>query len=286
MTVSVLMSTYAKDNAEHLSEALESIYCQTTQPDEIVLVVDGPVDGRLEEVIARYRSDERIPVMKIVRQPKQSGLAAALDRGLAECEGEFIMRMDSDDVSAPTRLMHQLAYVEQHPEVSLVAAWAYEFTDNMNAPMAVKTAPEGGAALTDALRWRNVICHPTVLVRRDDLIKVGGYRSTFDKLEDYDLFVRLALANCPMKVLPIPLLYVRVSLDQRKRRGGLQYFLYEFKFRWFCLQNGFLTNRQFLTTTACYASFRLVPAWTRHYLYRFARKQPVAMTVNMTEKVS
>jgi glycosyltransferase involved in cell wall biosynthesis len=286
MTVSVLMSTYAKDNAEHFAEALESIYHQTVRPDEIVLVVDGPVDGRLEDVIARFQSDERIPVMKIVRQPKQSGLAAALDRGLAECVGDFVMRMDSDDVSMPTRLMNQLAYAESHPEVSLVAAWAYEFTDSMNAPMAVKTAPEGGAPLIDALRWRNVICHPTVLIRRDDLIRVGGYRSTFDKLEDYDLFVRLALANRPMKVLQIPLLYVRVSLEQRKRRGGWRYVMYELKFRWFCLQSGFLTNRQFLTTTACYASFRLVPAWTRHYLYRFARKQPIAIGAKMTEEVS
>src|SRR5690242_11631908 len=81
-TVSVLMSTYAGESGANLSESLESIYAQTVTPDQIVLVMDGPIGIDQEEVLARYEKDPRIAEWTLVRLPTNAGLARAMNAGL------------------------------------------------------------------------------------------------------------------------------------------------------------------------------------------------------------
>jgi glycosyltransferase involved in cell wall biosynthesis len=273
-TVSALMSTYAGETATNLKESLESTYAQTVPPDQLVLVLDGAVDVGQEEVIARYAFDSRVANLTLVRLATNGGLAGAMNAGLERCSGKYIMRADSDDICDPHRLELQLDYFKAHPETDVVAGWSAEFY-NDGRPERLKASSVHHDAVARALRWRNVLAHGTVLIRREKLCSMGGYRPDFAKLEDYDLYVRLVLSGARFHVIPKVLLRVRTSIEQRRRRGGLRYCLIEIRFRFSCLRLGFLNMTEFFVVTLMYVVFRLIGGSIRDRLYAFARTPAV-----------
>ena len=138
-SISVLMSTYRGETADNLAASLESVFAQTLPPDQVVLVVDGPVPETQNEVIRRYHGDRRARGMTVLRLPENLGLACALNAGIGICTGDFIARMDSDDICMPDRLRLQHDYAVAHPDVDIVSSWSEEFY------------PEGRKSRTKAL---------------------------------------------------------------------------------------------------------------------------------------
>lgn len=127
MRFSVLMSVYKRDNADFLREALVSIYeGQTRKPDEIVVIFDGPLTEALYNVLDEYAKDKN-DVVRYFPQEVNKGLGEALRIGVGYCTGEYIFRMDSDDVCHPQRFEKQAAYVEQHPEIDVLGTDISEF---------------------------------------------------------------------------------------------------------------------------------------------------------------
>jgi glycosyltransferase involved in cell wall biosynthesis len=269
-TVSVLMSTYAGESGANLSESLESIYAQTVAPDQIVLVVDGPIGIDQEEVLARYEKDPRIAEWTLVRLPTNAGLARAMNAGLEHCTGTYIMRADSDDICEACRLEVQLAYAEAHPETDVIASWSTEFFDD-SRPETMKTSSVRHDAVVSAMRWRGPIVHPTVLIRKTTLLGVGGYRPDFGYLEDVDLFARLVMQGARFHVIPKSLMRMRVNLAQRKRRGGWRYALNQIRYRLNCYRIGFLSTKEFLLSTPMQVIFNLIGAPLRDRLYVLVR---------------
>lgn len=272
--VSCLISTYSGETADNLATSLESVYGQSCPPDEVVLVVDGPVDDGQHRVIAQYAADRRVGWTEIVALDRQHGLAGALNAGLDHCRCDYVMRMDSDDIAHSERLCLQLAHAKANPTVDLIGTWATEFSDTGGQTIAVKSSPTEHEEIVRALKWRNVLCHPSILVRRQALMAAGGYRTTVGKLEDYDLFVRLALNGARFSVVPKPLVHVRVSMNQRTRRGGLDHLLHDLRFRAECRRRGFLNWPEFLASATAYSAFRLAPSEVRDRLYRAVRSKP------------
>ena len=271
-TVSVLMTTYHGERADRLACSLESMFSQTRAADEFVLVIDGEVGAAQEAVVSQYAQDRRIPSFKVVRLPKNVGLGSALAAGTECCTGAWIMRMDSDDVSVPNRTEVQLAYLRQHPETDLIGGWAEEF--NENAPTArvrIKTAPVDEGDLLRKLRWRNVIVHPSVMLRSSVVRQVGGFQGRFLYLEDWDLFVRIALSKARLIVLPQVLLRMSAGQAQASRRGGWRYAMSNLRFHTFCWRSGFMPFHQYIAIAPAYLGFRLVGSTMRQHLYRFVR---------------
>ncbi|KAB0267736.1 glycosyltransferase [Microvirga brassicacearum] len=267
--VSVLMSTYKFESAANLATSLESIEAQSILPDQLVLVVDGPIGMDQECVIADFIERAIIP-MTLVRQSTNRGLAEAMNAGLCHCTGDFIMRMDSDDICDNDRLEKQLSYSQNHPDIDVIGTWSEEFFED-GAPPKIKVSPTDHEAIIQALHWRNILHHPTLLIRTSALRRVAGYRAKYGFLEDYDLFVRLALSGARFHVIPKVLTRIRSGIDQRSRRGGLRYLVNDVRFRMECLRTGFLTRGEFLATTLMYSVFRLVSGGFRRRLYALAR---------------
>jgi glycosyltransferase involved in cell wall biosynthesis len=135
--LSILRTTYRGERADRLARSLESFFGQATPADELVLVLDGPVDADQQAVIAGK---------KVIDSPDNRGLGETLTAGQEHCAGDWIIRMGSA----------QLAYLRDHPDADLIASWAEEFSDD--APdIRPKTAPAGPDGLLRALRWRNII---------------------------------------------------------------------------------------------------------------------------------
>jgi hypothetical protein len=185
------------------------------------------------------------------------------------------MRMDSDDESVIERTELQMAYAMEHPEVDVIGTWAEEYSDT-NPGIRIKSSPVTHDALVRGLKWRNLLCHPSVMMRACSLRAVGGYRSVYPLLEDWDLFVRFVMSGARLAVIPKVLVRVRTSNQQAARRGGIRYVLYEARFRTFLLTSGFINFRQFAASTTAYVAFRLAGPQLRSLLYTFARSQATA----------
>ncbi len=266
---SVLMATYAGERPEWLEAALRSVVDQTLPPKEIVLVLDGPVGPEHDEVLRR--TEDEVP-LTLVRLPKRSGLAAALNAGIPACQSDWIARMDSDDISLPTRFQRQAELLAADPRLGLVAAWHAEFEDEAKTmPLRVKTTPAEHQVIARRLRWRNVLSHPTIVVRRSALAAVGGYRDA-RLLEDWDLYLRLLRSGVRFGAVQEPLVRVRTAAHAH-RRGGLRHLASDLQFRRECLRRGDICFFEFAALTVAYSGWRLMPSSARTLLYPLARRR-------------
>lgn len=184
--VSVLLPV--RDGGVYFPAAVASILAQETVPFELIVIDDGSVDGS-REWIARH-ADPRI--LHLCQPP--TGLVAALNRGLAQAKGKYIARMDADDEALPSRLREQVETLEALPDVGAL------FTDAVYIDGQGRTLGfERGGDLDEVSvregllfrRHRRVLIHPSVLMRRDVLASLGGYRN-YAAAEDADLWLRLS----------------------------------------------------------------------------------------------
>jgi len=171
-----------------LPEAVDSILNQTLRDFTFLIINDGSTDGSKEYL---DRLDD--PRLQVVHQPNQ-GIGAALNGGLAMCKTEFIARMDSDDVSLPSRLKAQLDFLHRHKDVGLVGTrFAYlGISGRSGFP---PPAPQDHSSMyADLIQGRQAICHPSIMCRTSILKSIGGYR-IHSSGEDYDMFLRMGEAT-------------------------------------------------------------------------------------------
>lgn len=171
-----------------LPEAIASIEQQTWQNWELVVVDDGSTDGSAEWLEQRALQEPRI---RVIRQP-HAGVTVALNRGLREVRGELIARMDADDIAHPERFARQVAYLQASPQVVAVGSWVRRI-DADGDPIAIACWPSTHEEIVEGLvRGMGGLPHPTAMIRRSAMERVGGYREQFRLAQDKDLWLRLA----------------------------------------------------------------------------------------------
>ncbi len=181
--VSVIMSVY---NAEkHVKEAIDSILNQTFSDFEFIIVNDGSTD-RTSEILKSY-TDLRL----IIVNQANKGVTRSLNKAIEMARGQYIARMDADDISLPQRLQMQVEFLEEHPAVSLVGTSVLQI-DEDGKIMAEWSLLTESAQIKKALLTENQFCHGSVMFRRERIEKVGGYREEFERAQDYDLWLRIA----------------------------------------------------------------------------------------------
>jgi glycosyltransferase involved in cell wall biosynthesis len=184
--ISCLLPVY--NGEEFLEEAIGSILGQTFRDFELVVVDDGSRDTT-PAILERLAAAD--PRLRVIRQ-ENGGIVAALNTGLKACRGEYIARMDADDVALPHRFQVQLDYLDAHPDCVLVGGVARSVSPDGKT---VERTTGGRHRRTDLTCFPPKIAvsmHPLITVRREALLAIGGYRSDFPHAEDYDLFIRLS----------------------------------------------------------------------------------------------
>ena len=219
---SVLMSVYKNDDPEHLKIAIESVLSQTLSPTQIVLVKDGPLNKKLDEII--FYNQCKYEIIDVVESKENIGLGNALNLGLAKCEHELIMRMDSDDYSLPNRAELMLKEFLTDESLDVVGTAVGEFMYDINKIDSYKFVPNTDSAIKERMKTRNPMNHPTVIFKKSSILEVKGYQEIKFN-EDYFLWIRLAIENKKFKNLDYPLLYMKVSEDTFDRRYGYDYFI-------------------------------------------------------------
>jgi len=187
--ISVLMPVY---NAEKfLKEAIESILRQTFTSFEFIIINDGSTDSSLEIIEEFAKRDSRI---KYINR-KNKGLIESLNEGIEISQGKYIARMDSDDVSFPKRLEVQYEFLEQNSEYVVVGSRVIlidEDGDELCPMVNLFSNKDIDSAHINNLTNGAVIVHPTAMIRRSSLVKIGGYRHDYKNAEDIDVWLRLS----------------------------------------------------------------------------------------------
>jgi glycosyltransferase involved in cell wall biosynthesis len=208
LPISVLLPVY--NAGPYLAAAIDSILVQSYSDFEMVVIDDGSTDGS-GDVIEGY-ADSRI---RFLRATKNVGLIATLNRGIAVSRGEFIARMDQDDISHPDRLELQLRRMKENPGDSFCCSW-YEVLWEGRPPK-TERMPATGEEIRAELLFSNIIAHSTVMIRRAALDRAGGaYDPGCRYCEDYELWLRLSKLG-GIGVIPRVLLKYRVLSGSESR---------------------------------------------------------------------
>ena len=187
-SVSIVLPAY--NAMPFLGEALQSVLNQTLQDFEFIIIDDASSDTTASEIARFAEMDSRIVFLA---NEKRRGVAESLNLGIEAANGTWIARMDADDVAHPRRLERQISYLEANPElillgtnVGLIDAQGRQLAHRLRMP----TSHEDIDALLIGRRLSMI--HPTVVIKREAIKKVGGYRPEFPVSEDHDIFLRLA----------------------------------------------------------------------------------------------
>ena len=267
MKISVLMSVYKNDDPIFLREALISIYeKQTRKPDEIVVVFDGPLSDELYDVLNRFQSDKKEIVFYYPQQTNK-GLGEALRIGAEYCTGDYIFRMDSDDISVPERFAKQCAYIESNPNIDVLGtdiAEFYEKTDEDNKR--VRVCPKEHADIVKMGKKRNPMNHVTVCMKKESLMKCGNYESLL-LLEDYYLWLKMIANGCVLANINESLVYVRIGNEFHSKRSSRVRIKGWKVLQEYMLGHGMIKKSESLMNMLYIRVFTYCPEWTKKIIY-------------------
>lgn len=216
---SVLMSLYIKENPIFLDDCLKSLYEQTVQADEVVIVLDGPITQSLRNVLDKWHL--KLPI-KLVPLPENVGLGAALNCGLDKCSYPIVARMDTDDICVAQRFELQLNEFLKNKELALLGGTISEFDGDVSNIIGKRTVESDFNKIKHLAKFRNPFNHMTVMFKKDAVLNAGGYVH-HHVMEDYNLWLRMLSRNNIVSNLPDILVNARAGMGMLSRRRGYSY---------------------------------------------------------------
>lgn len=204
--VSVLMSTY-KEPVDWVKKSVESILKQTYSNIEFIVIIDDPNNFEVIKYIRHCeKKDNRI---KVIDNERNIGLVKSLNKGLQYCTGEYIARMDADDIAEINRIEEQINYIEKYG-YDLIGAYMNIF--NGKEKRAANKVCKTNWGCKKILNYEGTCFHPTWLVKRELYESLNGYRN-IDSCEDYDFLIRAVCSNARIGNIPKVLLNYRDNGD-------------------------------------------------------------------------
>jgi len=203
--VSVLMPVY--NGCSTLSQAIASILSQDMSEFELIIIDDCSTDN--SALIIRQYADKDSRIIPIFHEVN-IGLAKTLNEGLNLAKSDFVARMDQDDESLPQRLRIQLDYMLRNPEFAVVGSYVYHMGAKQEFDRLVEL-PSDAEQIKQTLLQYNCMYHPSVMMRRNKILEIGGYQPEFKNAEDYDLWLRVSKSSLLANISE-PLLRYRFSV--------------------------------------------------------------------------
>lgn len=213
--VSVLMSVY-NEPLEYVKNAIESITNQSYRNIQFVIIIDNPDDGDLCSFIEQYAiRDSRI---NIIKNKKNIGLVSSLNIGLKQCRGEYVARMDADDISDRLRIEKQIKYLKIK-QLDLVGALYDTFVDDLaNRGKCCKLYRS--KYIGRSLEIATCLPHPTWLGKKEVFVANNGYRN-ITACEDYDFLIRTYQNGFKLGNVPEILLHYRLNPESISHKNAI-----------------------------------------------------------------
>ncbi len=217
MPFSLLMSTYHRDNPEYLEEALASLTAQTVLPGEIIIMGDGAIPTENRLVIEQF--SEQLPI-RFIPIKKHIGLGGALSLGLSKCTYPLVARFDTDDICEPHRFERQLQHMESNPTIDVCGSYA-TLIDMLGKTKGELKRPLQHNHILKVI-WSCPIIHPSIMMRKERILKAGNYRSLpIDREEDHELWIRAARHGLIFHNIPEPLIRYRRTETTKQPRNTI-----------------------------------------------------------------
>lgn len=213
-SISIIMGVYNCKNFTLLKNSVLSIVNQTYKDWEFIICDDGSTNDTLLFLNELSALDSRI---RIISYKENKGLAFALNRCLSYARGKYIARQDDDDLSYPERLEKQIAFLMSNKQYRIVGTLAHIYDDSgiwgnyeLNEKPNIKS-----------FLWNSPFIHPSIMMYKDDLLKVGGYRVSKEtrRCEDYDLFMRMYASDIIGYNIQEKLYQYRIVRSDKKYRA-------------------------------------------------------------------
>ena len=182
--VTVLMPVY--NGERFLREAIDSILNQSYQDFEF-LIIDNASTDQSRNIVLSY-NDKRI---QFIQNSENLGLEKSLNKGIRQAKGEYIVRMDCDDISLPQRLQKQIDFMDTNPRVAVCGSWVETFGDDNN----IWKFPLNNEEICCGLLFYSALAHPSVVLRKDLFVDNKFFYDElqrFEWAEDYELWVRIS----------------------------------------------------------------------------------------------
>lgn len=219
--VSIIMGVY--NGSKYIRDSIESIINQTYKNWEFIICDDCSSDNTIEIIKEYMKNDSRI---KLIKNDKNMGLAATLNKCLDECTGEYIARQDDDDISLPNRLEKQVKFLDKEHKYDLIGSKS-NLIDKYNNIWGISNKIVQNP---NAINLLNGPCfiHPTIMIRKCVIDKLNGYDEKAIRVEDYDLWFRFFAEGYRAFNMDEALINYRLDTHSYKKRKYI-YRINEFK---------------------------------------------------------
>lgn len=212
--VSVLMPVF-KANPHFLEQSVESILSQTYSEIELIIIIDpynSDVDYPTFGVLEQFEDDHRL---RLVQNKRRLGVVGSMNKGIRLARGEFLGRMDSDDVSAPTRIEEQVDWL-LGKGLDLVGCWSYVIDDNGKI-LGCLNPPCEWSAIRRYLLLQSPFINSSVLFSKHLINTIGPFNQNFELSEDYEFYLRACSKGFMGANIPMHLHYLREHSDSMIR---------------------------------------------------------------------
>lgn len=219
--ISVIMSTY-KESESQLRQSIESILNQTYEDFEYIIILDCPDNQLHKTILESYK--EKDPRIRFYINEKNIGLANSLNKGIQLANGEFIARMDADDISLPDRFQDQLKYIQDN-NYDLIGGITQMIDENGDLIYSIQKVPTNYDKIKKILKYGQCIAHPTWFGKKVVFDTLNGYRK-IPLCEDYDFTLRAVLSGYKISNLNKVVLQYRMTNNSISRQNLFEQYLY------------------------------------------------------------
>ena len=276
---SVLLTVYANENPLYFQQSLVSMETQTVPPSEMVLVVDGPIPDTLEDLIAHFADHAPFDV-RVIRLEKRSGLGIAARTGMLACRNELVARMDSDDIATYDRMEKTLDAFAAQPELGIVGTQAVEFHGTLDNITSIVELPQAHEDIVAFSKRRCPVRHPSLTLRKSEVLAAGNYDGNYPYFEDWDLINRMLAHGCRALNLSDICLFIRADEGFYRRRGGRTYLPYVVKFKLAQFERGYFNAADLACSLTPHVIVCLMPNSARALVYETLLRKPVPRPSN------
>lgn len=261
--LTALMPIYWNCDNGLLHRALDSIFQNTLKPDEVLVVIDGPIQNETKKVLSIFEAE--YPQFTTLSLNQNQGLATALNEGIEHINTKWVARCDQDDINYLNRFELQLRCLNENQNVQLIGSYITE-VDRQGKVLGQRKVPITLEAIKKLLPFRNPFNHMSVIYDIQLVRKIGGYPNI--AYQDYGLWIKAIGNGAKALNIPEPLVYATTGDDMFSRRGGLRIATDEFKLHKLMAQYHFRSWIGAMAWAGIRAAASLMPTKVKKYLYQ------------------
>lgn len=261
---SVVMAVYKNDRSVWFREALDSIINQTVKSNDVILVRDGKVSQKLEDVLIEY--EERLGV-KVIRLEEGVGAGEARNIGIRQAKHSLVAIMDADDIAVPRRFELQLAMFRDNPHLTIAGGQIAEFEVRPDTVVSYRQVPLLHEEIVAFSKRRSPFNNMCVCFVKDYILEVGGYKKS-THAEDYNLWLELlSRGRIGMNVADV-LCLVRTDAAALKRRITWERTSELLKLRYKYFRTGYIGTSDLLVASVANIGLFVAPAGVVKFVYK------------------